>query len=184
MEDKNSQKRLMRELAAQIERNGQAAALEFQPLDEAALNWRPKAGEWSVLECFEHLNLTHEYYRPRIEAALDAPALLQTGNPDYQPSFWGRIYTYFAFNPRYSFPTAPEITPGSELSRAVLGHYLARLETALDYLERAREVDLRRTMVPIAGPVRFNLGDCLRVLAYHDELHIRQARRVLALHQR
>ena len=31
-----------------------------------------------------------------------------------------------------------------------------------------------------ARGVQFNLGDCLKILAYHDALHIGQAQRVLA----
>ena len=47
--------------------SGQAV---FQPLSDEQLNWQPDPKEWSILQCFDHLNLTHEYYRPKIELAL------------------------------------------------------------------------------------------------------------------
>lgn len=40
-------------------------------------------------------------------------------------------------------------------------------------------IDLCRTQVPIALGVRFNLGDCLKILVYHDALHLSQALHVL-----
>jgi hypothetical protein len=51
----------------------------------------------------------------------------------------------------------------------------------MDFLELVRPVNLR-TKVPIATAVNFNIGDCLKILAYHDELHIGQAKRVLRGH--
>lgn len=132
-----------------------------------------------MLQCLEHLNLTHDYYAPKIAVALAAPAPARS--PDiYAPSFWGRIYMHFAFSPRASFPTTEAITPGDTFGCAVLAGYLDRQTQLLTALRRAEGVDLRRTWVPIAPAVRFNLGDCLKILVYHDALHLGQALRVLA----
>ena len=62
----------------------------------------------------------------------------------------------------------------------MLNQYLAYQETLLQHLDEAAAVDLVKTMVPIEKFVRFNLGDCLKILVYHDELHIGQAQRVYA----
>ncbi len=153
----------------------------FQPLPPAQLQWQPAENEWNILQCFAHLNLTHDYYTPKIETALSAarPAPV----PDrYGPSFWGRIYMYFAFNPRYSFSTAKEMMPDTAVDPTVFSTYLAKQEMLLDYLERSADLNLK-TNVPIATAVNFNLGDCLKILAYHDALHIDQANRVLAAWQ-
>ncbi|MCL4263379.1 MAG: DinB family protein [Anaerolineae bacterium] len=170
----------LEDLRAKIQANGEVVAL-FQPLSLAQLQWQPEPKEWNILQCFDHLNLTHDYYTPKIEAALAAPQPVLLRDV-YQPSFWGRIYMYFSFNPKYSFPAAAEIAPDTAvtLDATTFNHYLARQETFLDFLERVADIDLTHTRIPIARGVNFNLGDCLKVLAYHDALHISQAQRVLA----
>ena len=39
-------------------------------LSDAQLAWAPRSEEWSVAQCLDHLVLTAEAYRPRIEEAL------------------------------------------------------------------------------------------------------------------
>lgn len=166
-------------LRTHIRQHNEVILTQFQPLEEAQLNRRPDAKNWSILQCFEHLNLTHEYYRPKIDAALGDPRPANPGDDTYKPSFWGRIYMYFSFNPRYSFPTADAITPGTTLSEDVLNIYLSKQEELLHTLDLVGDVDLRNTLVPLERGIEFNLGDCLKVLVYHDELHIGQAQGVL-----
>ena len=87
---------------------------------------------------------------------------------------------HFSFNPKYSFPTAPDITPAADsLGQDVLHRYLAIQETLLETLNAVAAIDLRATTVPVEKFVRFNLGDCLKILVYHDRLHLGQAERVL-----
>lgn len=88
---------------------------------------------------------------------------------------------YFALNPRYSFPTAEAITPEPTASREVLAVYLTKQTSLLEILDQVDHVDLSKTPIPIEKGVKFNLGDCLKVLVYHDALHIGQARGVLAV---
>jgi len=49
----------------------------FSPLDTSQLSWQPRTKgrtEWSILQCIDHLNLTHAYYMVKLTAALaDAP---------------------------------------------------------------------------------------------------------------
>ena len=168
------------DLHSHIRQHSALIPARFQPLDPALLNRKPSRREWSILQCFDHLNLTHEYYLTRINRALEKPVKADPARDVYAPSFWGRIYMVFAFNPRNSFPTAASITPSSDLSKDTLAIFLARQDGLRRLIgQRVRGVDLRRTMVPLEKGVRFNLGDCLKVLVYHDALHIDQAARVL-----
>lgn len=170
------------ELCAQIEKNQTAVQETFQLLETTLLAQRPELMEWSVLECVDHLNLTHDYYWPRLEQALAAPVLstaISANNDTYKPSFWGRIYMHFAFNPKYSFPTADEITPALTPSVEVLAVYLSKQSALLTLLADVQQVDWRKTAVSIERGVKFNLGDCLRILVYHDRLHLNQAQRAL-----
>ncbi|GAB4195073.1 MAG: hypothetical protein OHK0022_11560 [Roseiflexaceae bacterium] len=168
------------DLRAGIQRHRSVLAELFRPLDTQHLAWQPQPKEWSIVQCFDHLNLTHDYYRPKIAAALAQPARAGAMQDGYVPSFWGRIYMHFAFNPRYSFPTAEEITPQTAPQAGVLDAYLARQDTLEQTIAQVGPIDLRATRIPIARGVAFNLGDCLKILVYHDALHIGQAQRVLA----
>lgn len=154
----------------------------FQVLDDPILAWQPDPREWNILQCFEHNVQTHDYYAPKIARALQSASRSQGADEIVQPSFWGRIYMHFAFNPRYSFPTAAAITPSKDLDRAILDMYLRKQDALSAILDQAGPIDLSRTAVPLEKGIRFNLGDCLKILVYHDGLHIDQAQRVLKAH--
>lgn len=150
------------------------------PLSTELLYRQPGSTEWSVLQCFEHINLTQDYYRPKIDRALAHPVAAAASDDSYKPSFWARTYMHFAFNPRYSFASPADTTPGTPIQRDVLAAYLENQGALLHTLDDVGRIDLRRTKVPIEKGVAFNLGDCLRILVHHDELHIKQAQNVLA----
>jgi len=170
---------LLTDLQGRIQQHCQSVDELFYRLDHDTLMWQPKPKEWNILQCFDHLNLTHDYYTPRITEALSRPQPAAAGHDDYTPSFWGRIYMYFAFNPQYSFPTAAVITPAAVVSREVFSLYRLKQMALLQVLEQVEAIDIRQTPVAIEKGIRFNLGDCLKILVYHDDLHINQARRVL-----
>ena len=170
----------LNDLETHIQRHNKVVAEVFQPLDSDQLNWRYVRKEWNIAQCFDHLNLTHEYYAPKIEASLAISKPADSQQDLYKPSFWGRIYMYFAFNPKFSFPTAEEITPQSESDLLVLDIYLEMQEALVEILNQVEKIDLRRTPVPLEKGINFNLGDCLKVLVHHDDLHIEQAIGILA----
>lgn len=170
----------LNDLVTRIREHSERVATTFAELNDAELAWRPSATEWSVLHCFEHLALTFDYYRPKLTTALATPVRTPPYGGPYAPSPWGRVYMYFALNPRYSFPTAKAITPTSQADRSIFPAYLARQAELLGIIQELGDVDLVRTHIPIERGVRFNLGDVLRILVYHDEVHFLQAQGVLA----
>jgi hypothetical protein len=168
----------LRDLRGHIQQHCAIVEGTFQPLSKTHLNWQHDAKQWSIGQCFDHLNLTHAYYRPRIGAAMGNPP--PAPSPDtYSPAFWGRIYMRFAFNPRYSFPTPSVVVPASALDATVLLAYLQTQRELLGTLEQVASIDLNAAPIPIKSVVKFNLGDALKILVYHDALHIRQAGEVL-----
>ncbi len=177
-----SKEAFLADLHQQIAVHCETVVNTFCPLDMAQLGWQPTVkgkAEWSILQCFEHLNLTHAYYTAKLVAPLvDAPRAPK--GDLYKASFWGGTYMYFALNPKYSFPSPEPITPTAQPDRQVLHDYLACQEALLQRLAEVAPIDLCATMVPIEKFVRFNLGDCLKIMVYHDGLHIGQAQRVYA----
>jgi hypothetical protein len=86
---------------------------------------------------------------------------------------------HFAFNPNYSFSVADEMAPNTAVSRDALAIYLSKQDHLLQTLSQVDNINLAKTKIPISTGVNFNLGDCLKILVYHDALHIDQARRIL-----
>jgi len=178
---------LFADLRSRIEEHVEGVTAVFQPLSDEQLNWQPDPKEWSILQCFDHLNLTHEYYRPKIELALQKPVKAKPDKHFYKPSFFGRIYMHFAFNPTYSFAAQGEMVPETArlelaetaVTRQVFDTYLNKQTELLETLDQCANIDIRYTRVPISTGVKFNLGDVLKILVYHDELHFGQARGVL-----
>lgn len=151
----------------------------FLELDDAVLAWKPKPSEWNILECFDHLNKTYDYYRTRIDKILAAAPAADPGRNIYRPTRLGRIYMFFSFNPRFSFPAADSIAPAAGLTRRVLDEFLANQAAYRDLLDQVQPLDLTATRVPLEPRLWFNLGDCLKILPNHDHLHLGQAQRVL-----
>jgi len=172
---------LLFDLHKRIAQHCDTVVSTFCALDMARLSWQPQIRgkrEWSILQCIDHLNLTHDYYMAKLAAPLAQAPQVQAEPDSYQASFWGGIYMYFSLNPKYTFPSPAPLTPLRQPERSVLAAYLTRQERLLELCDTVAMVDLTKTMVPIKMFVRFNLGDCLKILVYHDALHIRQAQRV------
>ncbi len=176
-----SKQNFLADLQQHIAAHCETVVNTFCMLDTVQLQWQPMAkekAEWSILQCFDHLNLTHAYYMAKLVGPMANAPQAPAGQDLYKPSFWGGIYMYFALNPKYSFPSPEPITPTGQPDREVLTAYLARQKELLQLCEAVGPLDLVKTMVPIEKFVRFNLGDCLKILVYHDALHIGQAQRV------
>lgn len=174
---------LLADLRTRLAAHEEQVSQTLQPLSPAQLAWRPSPGEWSILLCLDHLAQTHVYYQTKLADALARPVAASDGHDDYRPSFWGRVYMAFAFNPRFSFPTPDALAPRPEPPTDAAALYLIRLAELRVRLAAVEHVDLRRTRVPIGRGVSFNVGDCLRILVDHDALHLRQAAQVAAAYR-
>ena len=167
------------DLQNKIKEHCETVTAVYRPLPLEQLTTQPDPKEWNILQCFDHLNLTHEYYEPKIQAGLANPTAKDHTNDVYKPSFFGRIYMHFAFNPKYSFSVADEMAPQTAVSRDALAIYLNKQDHLLQTLAQIDDINLTKTKTPISTGVNFNLGDCLKVLVYHDALHFHQAQGIL-----
>lgn len=159
------------------------AARKFSELPDSRLNFRNHPGEWSVLECIEHLNRYGDFYLPAIEKAI------QTGKAAASPSLYksGFIGDYFANlmqvkdGKLVKMKTPADKNPlGSELTITTVERFLKQQEMLKILLNQARHSDLTRTRVPISLTrlIKLRLGDTFRFFVYHIDRHIQQAERV------
>lgn len=150
------------------------------PLDD--LNWRNNPTRWSVLECIEHLNMYGDYYLPVIEREIvrnSSPA-----KAEYKPGLLGNYFANMMLPGERSrkIKTLKDKDPiGSTLDKKTLNRFLVQQEKTLELLEKGKTVNLNRIKIPIsiATWIKLNLGDTFRVIIYHNQRHIEQARNVL-----
>lgn len=173
---------LIEDLMARTKANLDAAG-EFEKLSNEELNWKSNPESWSVLECIEHLNLYGDYYLPEIKKRMQQAATQKTSS-EFKSGLLGN---YFAKNmlPKeklHNIKTFKDKNPvNSQLTRAVLGRFVEQQKTLLDLLEQAREQDLSKvkTGISISKFIKLRLGDTFRILVYHNQRHIVQAKRVI-----
>lgn len=157
-----------------------AQELKTKSLKE--LNAKDSPDSWSALECIEHLNLYGDFYLPEIE--------MRIRESGYAPQkiFTSRLLgDYFAESmlPKKKMrkmKTFRDKDPaGSRLDKEVLTKFIEDQHTLLDLLKEAEKVSLNktRTSISISKWLKLKLGDTLRILVYHNQRHLKQAKRAL-----
>lgn len=158
------------------------AAEEFKALSLEDLASRPAPGSWSALECFEHLNYYGNYYIPEIEKQIS-----KSPYPAEETFRSGLLGNYFAKSmlpkeKQGKMKTLKSQNPiGKSLNKDVVDLFIDHQHQLLILLDRARQVNLTRTKtgISITKYLRLRLGDTFRVLVYHNQRHILQAKRAL-----
>lgn len=91
-----------------------------------------------------------------------------------EPGKMNKMKTFKSINPH-----------GQLLSRDTIDRFLNQQKHMLQLLDAAEKVDLNKvkTSISISKFIKLKLGDTLRVVIYHNDRHIVQAERVVALLQ-
>ena len=156
----------------------------FINLDANTLNTKPTPDSWSILECIEHLNRYGDFYLPEIDHRIktgikaDANAVFKSG--------WLGNYFAESLKPKENLnkmKTFRDMDPiNSLLHASTLTKFVDQQKQMIQLLNRAIPIDLTRTKtsISISNWIKLRLGDTLKVVIYHNERHIEQAKRVLA----
>lgn len=176
-------KKLLEELTLQTTNHlSFAESLKLQTIE--CLNKRLAADSWSVLECLEHLNLYGYFYLPELSKRINAT----TTQPDvYFKSGW--LGNYFAqsmlpkekINKMKTFKSMNPI--GSTLDFKTIDVFINQQQQLLELLMKADKVSLHKTKtsISISNLIKLKLGDTFRFVSNHNERHVVQAKKVLAL---
>jgi hypothetical protein len=146
------------------------------------LNLRNNKHSWSILECFEHLNLYGDYYIPEIKKRIEKSKTLST-----EKFKSGILGNYFAKNmlPKKKgnkIKTFKDKNPiGSKLNKKTIDRFILQQKEILNLLDKARTIDLNntKTSISITCLIKLKLGDTFRFVIYHNERHIIQANKIL-----
>lgn len=154
----------------------------LKDLSDGQLNRKPDEKSWSILECIKHLNRYGDFYIPEIDRRI---AHSKFSRSSVFKS--GILGNYFAKSmlPREKLNkmnTFPSMNPNnSVLDRGTFDKFVRQQEQMLELLARARDVDLTRTKtaISISKWIKLRLGDTLRVVIYHNQRHIVQAKKLI-----
>lgn len=147
---------------------------------EKKLNAPASDGGWSVLQCLDHLNSYGDYYLPQIEAALTKAHI--SADEQYNSGWLGDYFTKI-MSPETGtkkFKAFKGHIPHADLDPVwVVTEFLRQEAVLLNYLERARSLDLASVRIPISISklITLRLGDTFRFLVAHNRRHVLQAGR-------
>ena len=160
-------------------------AESFLKLTPRELNYRTAPESWSILECFEHLNLYGRFYLEEIRKQLDSSLF-----PVNETFTSGILGNYFAksmlpkpgtgkLKPMKTFQNMNPIN--SKLTTNVLDEFIAQQKEMLRLLEISKNKDLNKTKcgITISKHIKLKLGDTFRFVIYHNQRHLNQAQRTL-----
>ncbi|MDQ2871473.1 MAG: DinB family protein [Acidobacteriota bacterium] len=151
-------------------------------LSEEDLLWRPAAGEWSMVECLEHLNSAWKVI-PKLDRKIGEAReknLLSDG-PFAEP-WLGRLYIRLIEPPARVKVNAPrQYRPRSDPPPAEVVPRIQRLQEELGARVRSADgldVGAIRMSSPISRRFKMTLGQWFAFLAAHERRHLCQAERV------
>lgn len=157
-------------------------AEKFSSLPTEKLNWRAEKNSWSILECFEHLNLYGDFYIPEIKKRIESSKTQLKKN--FKSGILGN---YFAksmlpkekLNKMKTFKDKNPI--GSKLDKSTIGRFILQQEQILNLLDKSRQINLNKTKtaISISKLIKLKIGDTFRVVVYHNERHLVQANKIL-----
>jgi DinB superfamily len=152
---------------------------EFLKLSPDQLNWRPSDKQWSVGECFEHLMRTNDSYIPyyqkfvlkgiknkpvRFNHTLIGRMIINSMKPENKR----KTKTPGLFNPI-----------GSVVKESIVKDFLYQNNEIIDLVSRIDMSKLKEKITsPFAKYVKYNIGDSLMIIAYHNLRHLQQAKNV------
>jgi len=160
----------------------------FTNLTHEQLHWQPNDKSWSIAQCLEHLNAYYRYYIPVFNGKIantrfNEPIQFFTSSPMgravYRSVKLGKVY-----NVKRVLKSRKEYNPlvnSSLKSENPIEDYLNFQDQFVEVIKASEKIDLRKTKCPLSlrPVVKLNLGDALTFMAYHNERHIYQAKRVL-----
>jgi hypothetical protein len=158
---------------------------DFLGVDETVLNYKSSPDNWSILECFEHLNRYNRFYNEKLEQAIANSS--QKKNEDEARSSWlGRKFIAMMHpDNKKKIKTVKTMNPmlglQSKLSRSTIHEFLKHQHALLRILNSASRADLNQSTIPVEffRLIKMRLGDALQFVIVHEQRHLIQARNVL-----
>lgn len=177
-------KSLLQTVAAEAEKNNEAAKLLVAGLTEEQLNWKPASDRWSIAQCLDHLAVTSAQFNKLFTAAIERGGTKWpvNGPVPYRPSLVGGwLIKQVLPETTRKFP-APKVFRPSDSSdiQGALEKYLNQQASFIRFVNDSANLDYNKTRLrsPVTPLMRYSLADAYVVTVVHGWRHLAQARRV------
>lgn len=154
--------------------------------DDRVLRQQPASGEWSAVQCLDHLNTAGWLLLTRMERQInDAQENGPFGGEPFQYGFISRTFVRL-MDPEssVSIPAPPSYEPADHSlePHAVATEFIQLQDDFIRCVESSRGLDLRRVRVPSpALPiVSISLGAWYEATIAHENRHLTQARNAIS----
>jgi DinB superfamily len=152
---------------------------QFLKLSPDQLSWRPSEKQWSVGECFEHLMRTNNSYIPYYQKFVLKG--IKNKPVKYTHTLMGKIVikSMKPENKRKTKTTGLFNPIGSVIKESIVKDFLHKNNEIIDLVSRMDMSKLKEKITsPFAKYVKYNIGDSLMIIAYHNLRHLQQAKNV------
>lgn len=150
---------------------------EVLNLDINIVQWKENADSWSVLECYEHLNIYNRHYNLELEKALSISSSLQVFKSGWLGNYFVKM---IAPTNEKTIKTMKHVDPkGSHLTFQVVEEFLNHQKKLLQLLNLAKNknLNLRKIRVEFLKILKIKIGDGFRFVIAHEQRHLQQIRR-------
>jgi len=152
-------------------------------LNEFRFNWKPSPNQWSIQECFGHLNIVGAIQVSKLEQAIErGRAMGCIGAGPFAYKRWEQWLARFTEPPVRRRLKSPRrfIPSHGQPVTAILPTFLHLQDQFVRCVAQADGLDLARLKValPISKFFKMSLGMVFRQTTAHERRHLAQARRV------
>ena len=170
-------------VAAEIEKNNNAARQLTAGLTESQLNWTASPEQWSIAQCLDHLAVTSGEFKSYFNGAIarGREKWPTTAPVAYKPSIVGGWLIRQVVPEATRKVSAPKVfRPASSDITDALGKFLKQQEEFLSFVKQAAGIDYNKVRLrsPVTPLMRYSLADAFFVTVVHGWRHLAQARRV------
>ena len=154
---------------------------KFQSLPDTQLNFKPSSDRWSILECFEHLNLYSQYYLKALETAISTATSSQPQEMKYTWIGKKSVTMMLPSNTKKQKTFKKMIPAKSKLTADVLATFLNDQQRILKMIEKASLLNVSKAVVPVEffKLLKMNIAETLEFVVVHEQRHVIQAENVL-----
>ena len=170
-------------VAAEIEKNNNAARQLTAGLTESQLNWTASPEQWSIAQCLDHLAVTSGEFKSYFNGAIarGREKWPTTAPVAYKPSIVGGWLIRQVVPEATRKVSAPKVfRPSTSDIADALGKFLKQQEEFLSFVKQAEGIDYNKVKLrsPVTPLMRYSLADAFVVTVVHGWRHLAQARRV------
>jgi hypothetical protein len=180
-----AQKRPLSELVAQLGDLAQQTEQTFSALSTAQLNWKPRADQWSIAQCFDHLFTSGEPYIAIFEqvAKGEKKNTLWESVPLLPHLFGGLLVKSLDPASTRKLKAPAVFQPSSsDIDSQIIPRFVGQqkqLAQAMSALE-GKDLDRINITSPAVKLITYSLRSACTIVVVHGQRHFQQAARVLA----